>query len=70
MSGLRSRRKGVRVELAVAKALQAHGIAATKVSRAYQSGHDIVVPVAERLLRVEVKARIGPVISSAVGSQQ
>lgn len=26
--------------------LQANGIAATKVSRAYQSGHDIVLPIA------------------------
>ena len=27
------------------------------MSRAYQPGHDIVVPLAERDLRVEVKAR-------------
>jgi hypothetical protein len=41
-----SRRKGQRVELAIAKALQANGLAAVKVSRAYQSGHDIVLPIA------------------------
>jgi hypothetical protein len=57
MSGLRSRRKGVRVELAIAKALQANGLAAVKVSRAYTPGHDIALPIAGRDLRLEVKAR-------------
>jgi len=57
MSGRRSRNKGARTERAIAKALQANGLAAVKVSRAYQPGHDIVVPVAGRDLSVEVKAR-------------
>jgi hypothetical protein len=53
MSGLRSRRKGVRVELAIAKL-----IGARKVSRAYQAGHDLELPLGgDRILRIEVKAR-------------
>ena len=49
--------KGQGVERAIAKALQANGLAAVKVSRAYQSGHDILLPIAGRDLCVEVKAR-------------
>jgi hypothetical protein len=56
-AGFVSRGKGVRVELAIAKALQANGLAAEKVSRAYQPGHDIALPIAGRDLRLEVKAR-------------
>jgi hypothetical protein len=53
MSGLRSRRKGVRVELAIAKL-----IGARKVSRAYQAGHDRELPLGDdRTLRIECKAR-------------
>jgi hypothetical protein len=53
LSGLRSRRKGVRVELAIAKL-----IGARKVSRAYQVGHDLELPLGEnRMLRIECKAR-------------
>jgi hypothetical protein len=52
MSGLRSRRKGVRVELAIAKL-----IGARKVSRAYQAGHDLELPLGDDLLRIECKAR-------------
>ena len=53
MSGLRSRRKGVRVELAIAKL-----IGARKVSRAYQAGHDLELPLGDdRMLRIECKAR-------------
>jgi hypothetical protein len=53
MSGLRSRRKGVRVELAIAKA-----IGARKVGRAYQAGHDLELPLGDdRILRIECKAR-------------
>ena len=53
MSGLRSRRKGVRVELAIAKL-----IGARKVSRAYQAGHDLELLLGDdRMLRVECKAR-------------
>jgi hypothetical protein len=53
MSGLRSRRKGNRVELAMAKL-----IGARKVSRAYQTGHDLELLLGgDRLLRIECKAR-------------
>ena len=53
MSGLHSRRKGVRVELAIAKL-----IGARKVSRAYQAGHDLELLLADdRMLRIERKAR-------------
>jgi hypothetical protein len=53
MSGLHSRRKGVRVELAIAKL-----IGARKVSRTYQAGHDLELPLGDdRMLRIECKAR-------------
>jgi hypothetical protein len=53
MSGLRSRRKGVRTELAIAKL-----IGAPKVSRAYQAGHDLELALGDnRMLRIECKAR-------------
>jgi hypothetical protein len=53
MSGLRSRRKGARVELAIAKL-----IGACKVSRAYQAGHDLELTLGDdRMLRIECKAR-------------
>jgi hypothetical protein len=52
MSGLRSRRKGVRVELAIAKLPGAR-----KVSRAYQAGHDLELLLGDDLLRIECKAR-------------
>jgi hypothetical protein len=53
MSGLRSRRKGVRVELAIAKL-----IGARRVTRAYQAGHDLELPLGDdRRLRIECKAR-------------
>ncbi len=57
MSGGRSRDKGARTERAIARMLQANGLAAAKVSRAYQPGHDIVLPLAGRDLCMEVKAR-------------
>jgi hypothetical protein len=53
MSGGRSsRRKGVRVELAIAKL-----IGARKVSRAYQAGHDLELALGDDRLRIECKAR-------------
>jgi hypothetical protein len=53
MSGLRSRRKGIRVELAIARL-----IGARKVSRAYEAGHDLELPLGEnRMLPIECKAR-------------
>jgi hypothetical protein len=52
MTGLRSLRKGVRVELAIAKLIDAR-----KVSRAYQAGHDLELPLGEdRMLPIECKA--------------
>ena len=59
MSGRRSRDKGARTERAIAKVLRANGFAATKISRAYQPGHDIVLSLNGRDLCVEVKARAG-----------
>ena len=56
MSGRRSRNKGARTERAIAKALQANGFAAVKVPRAYQPGHDILLPLNGRDLCAEVKA--------------
>ena len=55
--GIRSRRKGARVENEIVHRLQEHGIAATKRSRMYLSGHDLDVPIAGRDVPVEVKAR-------------
>jgi hypothetical protein len=52
MSGLHSRRKGARVEPAIAKL-----IGARKVSRAYQAGHDLELLADDRMLRIECKAR-------------
>jgi hypothetical protein len=53
MSGLRSRRKGVRVELAIARV-----IGARKISRAYQAGHDLELLLRDgRMVRIECKAR-------------
>ena len=53
MSGLRSRKRGVRIELAITKL-----IGALKVSRAYQAGHDLERPLGDdRVLRIECKVR-------------
>jgi hypothetical protein len=53
MSRLCSRSKGIRVELAIAKL-----VGARKVSRAYQAGHDLELPLGDdRILRIECKAR-------------
>ena len=43
--GIRSRRKGARVENEIVHRLQEHGIAATKRSRMYLSGHDLDMPI-------------------------
>ena len=59
MTGRHSRDKGARTERAIAKVLRANGFAATKISRAYQPGHDIVLSLSGRNLGVEVKARAG-----------
>jgi len=55
--GRRSRDKGARVERAIVKILQDRGFAAEKVSRMYQPGEDISVPLLGFDKRVEVKAR-------------
>jgi hypothetical protein len=53
MSGLRSHRQGVRIELAIATL-----IGARKVSRAYRVGHYLKLPFGDdRMLRSECKAR-------------
>jgi hypothetical protein len=53
MSGHHSRRKGARVELAIAKF-----IGARKVSSAYQAGHELELPLGDdRMLWSECKAR-------------
>jgi Holliday junction resolvase len=57
MSGRRSPDKGARTERAIAKALQANRLAAVKISRGYQPGRDIVLPLKWRDLCVEMKAR-------------
>ena len=57
MSGRRSRDKGAHIERAIAKVLQGDGVAATKIGRAYQPGHDIVPSLTGRDLCVEVKVR-------------
>jgi Holliday junction resolvase len=56
MSNL-SRRKGARVENEIVHKLNHHGIPARKISRIYQSGHDLDAVVRGRPLRVEVKSR-------------
>jgi hypothetical protein len=53
VSGLHSRRKGARVELAIAELTGAR-----KVSRAYQAGYDLELLLGDdRMLRIECKAR-------------
>jgi hypothetical protein len=53
MSGLRARRKGVRVGLAIAKA-----IGARKVGRSCHAGHDLDFAFGnDRMLRIACKAR-------------
>jgi hypothetical protein len=57
MSGLRSRRKGARIELDITHRLQAAGFAAEKISRMYQPGHDVNWSLLGVDRRVEVKCR-------------
>jgi hypothetical protein len=57
MSGLRSRRKGLRAEYQTRDLLTAAGLPARKVSGAYRPGHDLEVQVGDRMLKLEVKAR-------------
>src|SRR5262249_3086348 len=57
MSGRRSREKGRRGELAIARYLQAAGIAAEKCSRAGYTGPDLSVRLLDRDLRGECKVR-------------
>jgi hypothetical protein len=58
MSGKFSRAKGARGERAIAHLLQARGFAATKISRAYQAGHDLELQLGGgRMMRIEVKCR-------------
>jgi Holliday junction resolvase len=57
MSGRRSRDKGSSAERAIARLLQAQGIAATKISGMYKSGADISMPLLGSDRAVEVKWR-------------
>jgi hypothetical protein len=57
MSGRRSRDKGARTERALARLLQARGIAAAKISRAWCAGADLRVPIHGVDRAVEVKCR-------------
>jgi hypothetical protein len=57
MSGIKSRRKGCRFELAIARLLQDAGLGAEKISRAGYSGGDLTCPCLGRDLILEVKAR-------------
>jgi hypothetical protein len=53
----RSRRKGARGELAIAKFLQDRGFAAEKISRMYRRGPDLTVPLLGTDRTVEIKIR-------------
>jgi hypothetical protein len=55
--GIRSRRKGSRVELEIVRLLQEHAIAAEKISRMYRRGPDCSFPLLGRDRTIEVKAR-------------
>jgi hypothetical protein len=55
--GNKSRRKGMRIERAIADRLQLAGIAAVKVSRTGYRGPDLSVPLLGIDRTVEVKAR-------------
>jgi Holliday junction resolvase len=57
MSGRRSRDKGARAELALARFLQDHGFAAEKISRMYKRGPDLSVPLLGIDRGVEIKIR-------------
>ena len=54
---IRSRRKGVRNELALVRFLQNNGFAAEKTSRTGYTGSDLSVPLLGIDRRVEVKCR-------------
>jgi hypothetical protein len=53
----KSRRKGARAELALARLLQDHGFAAEKISRMYKRGPDLSVPLLGVDRSVEIKIR-------------
>jgi hypothetical protein len=57
MSENRSRSKGARTELFVARELNRLGFKATKISRMYRPGCDLNMTVAGRMLEIEVKSR-------------
>jgi hypothetical protein len=57
MSGRRSRDKGNRTERAIVRVLQAHGLAATKISGMYKPGADINMLLLGVDRAVEVKCR-------------
>jgi hypothetical protein len=67
VSGRHSRKKGQRFELAIAKALQANGLAAEKISGMYKPGADLSVPVLGIDRDVEVKSRAVDFPGSTLG---
>jgi hypothetical protein len=54
---IKSRRKGARAEVALARLLQNHGFAAEKISRMYKRGPDLSVPLLGVDRSVEIKIR-------------
>jgi hypothetical protein len=54
---IKSRRKGARGEVALARLLQDHGFAAEKISRMYKRGPDLSVPLLGVDRRIEAKIR-------------
>jgi hypothetical protein len=59
MSGMKSRTKGRREELAIVRLLQAKGLAAEKVSRTGYAGADVSIPLLGVDRTIEVKVRAG-----------
>jgi Holliday junction resolvase len=57
MSGIKSRRKGNRFELALVQLLQGAGLGAEKTSRTGYSGGDLSVPLLGHTLIIEAKSR-------------
>lgn len=55
--GIKSRRKGARVELEIVHKLQWLGFAAEKISGMYRTGADIILPLLGIDRAVEVKCR-------------
>jgi hypothetical protein len=55
--GIKSRRKGARIELDTLHKLQDAGIIAEKLSYAYKKTHDLKVALFDRNMKMEIKCR-------------